>query len=162
MLTSKFNQGRVPTRPRKVIKGEMEPFHELLYKIVHKGIMPRGKRRHEASLGDMRIANALEQEEPIAWPSLMIQHIARLVDPKPDPYQLAFENLLTLVFKAFGVPLGEVHPLNKKAMITRSTLTECSSILVDNQAPGRVPGASGPILILCNDCLVLFALNFLP
>ena len=66
--------------------------------------MPRGERFQEAS-GYMRIANTLEHEEDIAWPSLMIQHMAKVVDRKRDPYQMAFENLLTLMFKIFGVPL---------------------------------------------------------
>lgn len=29
LLTSKFTQGRVNVRPRKMMKGEMKPFHKL-------------------------------------------------------------------------------------------------------------------------------------
>lgn len=63
LLTSKFTQGRVIARPRKVMKGEMHPFHKLLFEIVHKGVVPRGERRHEASFWDMGLANTLHQEE---------------------------------------------------------------------------------------------------
>ncbi|KAK4726774.1 hypothetical protein R3W88_031691 [Solanum pinnatisectum] len=31
----------------------------------------------------------------------------RVVDPKLSPHKLAYRNLLTVVFKAFNVPLGE-------------------------------------------------------
>ena len=48
-LTSKFTQGRVSDRPRKVQKGEMSPFHKLVFEVVHKGIIPRGERRYEAN-----------------------------------------------------------------------------------------------------------------
>lgn len=47
------------------MKGEMQPFHKMLYEIVHKGIGPRGERRHEATFKDMGLANALDLEEPI-------------------------------------------------------------------------------------------------
>ena len=48
-LTSKFTQERVSDRPRKVLKDEMSPFHKLVFEVVHKGIIPRGERRHEAN-----------------------------------------------------------------------------------------------------------------
>ncbi|KAH0637937.1 hypothetical protein KY290_036439 [Solanum tuberosum] len=86
---------------------EMAPVHKLLFELVHKGVLPRGHRRHITSFRDMGIANALERKEPVDWPSLMIKHMARVADPQPGSHQLAFGNLLTRVFTAFVVPLGE-------------------------------------------------------
>ncbi|KAH0633040.1 hypothetical protein KY284_035826 [Solanum tuberosum] len=78
--------------------------------IPNEGLPPRlgrGHRRHISSFRDMGIANALERKEPVDWPSLMIKHMARVADPQPGSHQLAFGNLLTRVFTAFVVPLGE-------------------------------------------------------
>lgn len=57
--------GRVTTRPREVLKGEMSPFHKLVFEVVHKVMLPRGERRHDASFRDMGIAHALENKESI-------------------------------------------------------------------------------------------------
>ncbi|KAG5584873.1 hypothetical protein H5410_045307 [Solanum commersonii] len=54
---------RVATRAKKVLKGEMSPFHKLLFELVYKGILPKGERRHEASFRDMGIAHALENKD---------------------------------------------------------------------------------------------------
>ena len=81
-LTSKFTQGRVIDRPRKVLKGEISPFHKLVFEVVHKGIIPRGERRHEANFRDMGLGHALDTMRPINWPSLKIKHMVRIVDPK--------------------------------------------------------------------------------
>ncbi|KAH0706554.1 hypothetical protein KY285_011075 [Solanum tuberosum] len=35
MLTSIYTQGWVTARPMKVLKGEMTPFHKMMYKLVH-------------------------------------------------------------------------------------------------------------------------------
>ncbi|KAK4707040.1 hypothetical protein R3W88_033400 [Solanum pinnatisectum] len=44
---------------------------------------------------------------------------------------LAFGNILTSMFKAFNVPLGEGRALNRNDMFTRSTLADCR-LLVEN------------------------------
>uniref|UniRef100_A0A0V0IFL3 Putative ovule protein n=1 Tax=Solanum chacoense TaxID=4108 RepID=A0A0V0IFL3_SOLCH len=86
LLTSKFSQGRVTPRDRKVLKGKKSPFHKLMFELVHKGILPRGERRHEASFRDMGIAHALENKDHIDWTSLMIKQMARVIDPKPGAH----------------------------------------------------------------------------
>lgn len=75
--------------PRKVYKVEMPPFLKLLFKVVHKGILPRGERRHKATFRDMGIAHAIDLQEPVDWPSLMLKHMARIADPTEGPHQLA-------------------------------------------------------------------------
>ncbi|KAK4727017.1 hypothetical protein R3W88_031934 [Solanum pinnatisectum] len=97
-----FSQGRVSTRARKVLKGEMAPFHKLLFDIVHKEILPR-------DIDDMTIY----------WPSLMIKHMARIVDPQPGSHQLAYGSLLSIVFKDFSVPLGEGKSLTRVDIVTK-------------------------------------------
>lgn len=49
VLTSKFTDRRVTNVPRKVYKVEMPPFLKLLFEVVHKRVLPRGERRHEAT-----------------------------------------------------------------------------------------------------------------
>ncbi|KAH0669453.1 hypothetical protein KY285_023615 [Solanum tuberosum] len=78
--------GRVTPRDRKVLKGKMSPFHKLVFELVHKGILLRGERRHEASFRDIGISHALENKDPIDWPSLMIKQMARVIDPKPGAH----------------------------------------------------------------------------
>ncbi|KAK4737069.1 hypothetical protein R3W88_000766 [Solanum pinnatisectum] len=87
---------------------------------------------HEASFGDMGIANAFEKEKPIDCPSLMIKHMARVADPQPGPHQFVFCNLLTIVFKDFELPFEGGRALNKKNIITGSTLANCSCFPIDN------------------------------
>ncbi|KAK4708871.1 hypothetical protein R3W88_029796 [Solanum pinnatisectum] len=98
------------------------------------------ERRYEASFRDMGIANALENKEPIDWPSLIIKQMAQVVDPKPGPHRLAFGNLLTIVFKAF-----------EKDMITRSTLFYYKLLDNNYQVPATTPRLTGPVAILLND-----------
>ena len=38
----------------------MSPFHKLVFEVVHKGIIPRGERRHEANFRDMGLGHALD------------------------------------------------------------------------------------------------------
>ena len=134
------------------MKGEMEHFHKLLYEVVHKGIVPRGERRHEATFRDMGIANALDLEEPIDWPALMIKHMTRVIDPTPGKHQLAYENLLTIVFWAFNVPLGEGRKLTKKDMIDRNTLIECDCLFSATEPPRQtIPRVAGPVSQLMAD-----------
>ncbi|KAK4706755.1 hypothetical protein R3W88_033719 [Solanum pinnatisectum] len=136
LLTSKFSQGRASTRARKVLKGEMAPFHKLLFEIVHKGILPKRHRGYKACLRDIGIAHALENIEPIDWPSLMIKDMARIVDPQPSSYQLAYGNLFSIVFKEFFVPLGE---------------GECGLLVEPYQTPIVSPRASRPVASLLRD-----------
>ena len=89
----------------------MSSFHKLVFEVVHKGIIPRGERRHEANFRDMGLGHALDTMRPINWPSLKIKHMVRIVDPK-KPHQLAYGNLLTTVFKEFGVHLKDGRSLS--------------------------------------------------
>lgn len=86
MLTKKFTHERVNSKPRKVMNVEMQPFHKLFFDVMHKGKLSRGQHLHEATYKDMRLENALEQEEQINLPSLMIKHKASIVNLKPSPH----------------------------------------------------------------------------
>ena len=48
-----------------------------------------------------------------------------MVDPQLGSHQLAFGNLLTRVFNAFEVPLGEGWVLAHADMFTQSILADC-------------------------------------
>ncbi|KAH0665440.1 hypothetical protein KY285_026646 [Solanum tuberosum] len=151
ILKTKYSQGRVTSKARKVLKGEMAPVHKLLFELVHKVVLPRGHRRHISSFRDMGIANALEIKEPVNWPSLMIKHMARVTAPQPGSHQLAFGNLFTRMFTAFVVPLGEGRALTCADMFTQSTLDECGVIAEPAQVTIASPRASGPVTRLLKD-----------
>ncbi|KAH0633610.1 hypothetical protein KY284_036396, partial [Solanum tuberosum] len=102
-------------------------------------------------LRDMGIAHALENMEPIDWPSLMIKHMARIVDPQLGSHQLAYGNLFSIVFKEFSVPLGEGRSLTREDILTRSSLAECGLLVELDQTPIVSPRASGPISSLLHD-----------
>ena len=81
-LPANFSQGRVNPRAQTVLKGIMGSVHKLPFEIVHKGILPMGHQRHIASIRDMGLMNALECKDCIDWPTLIIKHFAKIVDPK--------------------------------------------------------------------------------
>ncbi|KAH0780964.1 hypothetical protein KY290_000562 [Solanum tuberosum] len=74
-----------------------------------------------------------------------------MVDPKHGPHQLAFENLITIVFKAFEVPLREDMVSNKKDMITRSTLVDCRLLDNNDHVPIVALRATVLVSIFLND-----------
>lgn len=57
VLTSKFTNKRITDVPHKVFKGEMPSFLKLLFEVVHKGVLPKDKRRHEAIFHDIGITH---------------------------------------------------------------------------------------------------------
>lgn len=79
----------------------MPPFLKLLFELVHKSILLHGERRYEATYGDMGLAYAIDLKELVDWPTLVIRHMARIVDPTQVPHHLAFGNLLTYIFSEF-------------------------------------------------------------
>lgn len=126
----------------------MSPFHKLVFEVVHKGIIPRGESIHEANFRDMGLGHALDTMCPINWPSLIIKHMVKIVDPK-KPYKLAYGNLLIIVFKEFGVPLEDGRSLRKYDMFTQTTAVECNLLDdVANQVPLR---SAGPVTALISE-----------
>ena len=90
----------------------------------------------------MGLGHALDTMRPINWPSLKIKHMVRIVDPK-KPHQLAYGNLLTTMFKEFGVPLKDGRSLSKYEMFTQTTLAECN--LLDDAADQVPIRSAGPV-----------------
>ncbi|KAH0773757.1 hypothetical protein KY290_010894 [Solanum tuberosum] len=73
----------------------------LLTSKFSQEILPRGHTRHDACFRDLGVTHALEKMEPIDWPSLMIKHLARIVDPQPGSHQLTYGNLLPIMLRTF-------------------------------------------------------------
>ncbi|KAG5571790.1 hypothetical protein H5410_061556 [Solanum commersonii] len=90
-----------------------------ILKIPTNNELAEGHRLHEACFRDLGIAHALENMEPIDWSSLMIKHMARIVDPQPGSHQLAYGNLLSIVFKEFFVTLDEGRSLTRADIVTK-------------------------------------------
>ena len=132
----------------------MRSLHKLLFEIVYKVILPRGHQRHIASIRDMGLMNALECKERIDWSTLIIKHLARIVDPKLGSHQLAFGNLLTRVFDAFEVPLGEGRILTRAYMFTQTILADCCIPMESEQVATASPRTSGLVAQLLRELKV--------
>ena len=96
----------------------------------------------------MGLGLALDTMRPIIWPSFIIKHMVRIVDTK-KPHQLAYGNLLTTVFKEFGVPLKDGRSLSKYDMFTQTTLAECN--LLDDAADQVSIRFAGPVTALISE-----------
>ncbi|KAG5632798.1 hypothetical protein H5410_004515 [Solanum commersonii] len=96
---------------------QLRSCHFGFHLLAVQGILPRGHKWHEASFCDMRLSHILETKDPINWPSLMIQHMTRIMGPQPGSYQLSYGNLLPIVFKEFTVPLGEGRVLMQTCLL---------------------------------------------
>lgn len=137
-LPSMFSQGRVTSRVQTVLKGVMGPVHKLLFKIVHKGILPRGHYRHIASLRDIGLMNALECKDHIDL--LIIKHLARIFDPQLGSHQLA---------------LGEGWALTRADMFTQSILADCGIPIEPEQVSNASPCPFGPVSQLLRELKVV-------
>ncbi|KAK4713767.1 hypothetical protein R3W88_019674 [Solanum pinnatisectum] len=94
--------------------------------LAEYGIIPKGHRWHEACFCDIGIVHALENKEPIDWPSFMIKHMVRI---------------------EFVVPLGEGRALTHADMFTGSSLAECGLLVEPDQVPIAFPRALDPLLV---------------
>ena len=85
---------------------------------------------------------------------MIIKHFARIVDPKLGSHQLAFGNLLTRVFDAFEVPLGEGRVLTRADMFTQTILADCGIPMESEQVANVSPRTSGPVAQLLRELKV--------
>lgn len=120
MLMSIYTQGHVSDISQKVLKGKMPSYVKLLFELEHNNILPQGEHLHETTFREMGLDYSIDLEE--AMDSFIIRHMARVIDPAPGLHQLAFGNLLTIIFKEFKVSLGSSYPLTKKDTIDRATM----------------------------------------
>ena len=118
-------------------------------------ILPRGHQHHIASIRDMGLMSALECKERIDWPTLIIKHLARIVDPQLGSHQLAFGNLLTRVFDTFEVQLGEGRILTRADMFTQTILADCGIPMESEQVATASPRTSGPVAQLLRELKVV-------
>lgn len=63
---------------------------ELLFKLVHKGILSHDEHCHKVTFRDIGLAYVIDLEESVDCPSLIIRHMARIIDPVPSPHHLTF------------------------------------------------------------------------
>ncbi|GAB2301670.1 hypothetical protein Dimus_038149 [Dionaea muscipula] len=96
----------------KVLKTSMTEEHQQLFNFVLKCVLPRGERRHLASFLELTVMHLLDTEQSINLPSIMIQHIGRVISM--HSHALPYGYLLTMVFKHFKVPLGKGEPFRQK------------------------------------------------
>lgn len=130
----------------------MPPFLKSLFELVYEGIFC------VKSTGMMHLhghgwAHAIDLEELVDKPTLMIRHMSRIVDPTQARYHLAIGNLLTYVFKKFQVLVGVGRPLTKKDMIDRTTTQEYEYLSV-SLVLLRLPR----LQVLCHRCCLILRL----
>jgi len=90
-LTQRLSQQLGLKAPRSVKKGEMTPYHQLLFWFIIKNIIPRGQGRNLADAMDQCLTDLLDQGEQINLPAFMISHISRIAN-------MAREHDLGMVF----------------------------------------------------------------
>lgn len=103
-LINKFTKEKKKNNPEKVNSAEITPSHRL-FAIVHKEILPRKGRKSKSCFRDLRIMNVLDMSEKVYLIALMIKHTRSVTSSKTEPYSLAYDFLLFVVFVKFNVPL---------------------------------------------------------
>uniref|UniRef100_M1DIE6 Uncharacterized protein n=1 Tax=Solanum tuberosum TaxID=4113 RepID=M1DIE6_SOLTU len=139
------NTSNPPTPPPTI--SDDQDINDIPLNLMHPTVPRRPHKHITAKKTTLRVPFTLSTSQAqlsVAVESSKKQrHTA--VDPKPGPHQLAFGNLLTVVFKALNVPLGEG---SRKDMISRSTLANYRLLDNDNLVPATAPKATGPIATL--------------
>ncbi|XP_070025934.1 uncharacterized protein [Nicotiana sylvestris] len=112
----------------RVQKKALLILYQLLFEMVNKFLLPRAKRRSITSRADLVLMEALDSYTTINLPSIMIEHMQKVVELKDGNHGLPYGFLLTKVFEYFKVPLGQEKVDNYKQYFSKTTLEECECI----------------------------------
>ena len=114
----------------KISHNVLSALHKLLYNIARKFILPRNSKRSEVNLRDATLIYCLGNHIKINFPSQMISYLSDCIDKK---YVVGYGELLTWIFKKFGVPLDGLHfPMSPNNKIGAKCLNNLHLKLNDN------------------------------
>ncbi|GAB2295342.1 hypothetical protein Dimus_029514 [Dionaea muscipula] len=104
-ITRRFaNDGNLMAA-RRVKSGELKPFQRFVHFLVMKNVVPRFGKRDTSSFLDLTYMDHLMSRRLVNLPRVMIRHMSYVISMKD--HELPYEDWLTMVFEAFGVPLDE-------------------------------------------------------
>ncbi|KAH0665678.1 hypothetical protein KY285_026884 [Solanum tuberosum] len=124
--------------PKKFLKGS----YQLLFEFINKVLVPRSEKRTVTSTVDLFLMEKLDELDKINLPSIMLEHMHRVMTWKEAKHEISYGYLLNLVFNHFKVPLGKRVPGTTKQTFTMSTLlnatlknevTDLTKILSDKE-----------------------------
>ncbi|GAB2290450.1 hypothetical protein Dimus_024730 [Dionaea muscipula] len=102
-ITRRFANDEALTAARRVKSCEMRPFQRFIHFLVMKNVIPRFGKRDTSSFMDLTYMDHLMARRIVNLPRVMMRHMSYVISMKD--HELPYEDWLTLVFEAFGVPL---------------------------------------------------------
>ncbi|GAB2296210.1 hypothetical protein Dimus_030338, partial [Dionaea muscipula] len=102
-ISKKFVNDDMITEGRRVKSTEMKPFQRFLHFLVTKNVVPRFGKRDTTSFIDLTYMDHLVTRRLVNLPRVMLRHMAYVVSV--PTHDLPYGDWLTMVFKAFNVPL---------------------------------------------------------
>ncbi|GAB2290047.1 hypothetical protein Dimus_024338 [Dionaea muscipula] len=102
-ITRRVANDETITAARSVKSSEMKPFQRFIHFLVMKNVIPRFGKRDTSSFMDLTYMDHLMTRRLVDTPRVMMRHMSYVISMKD--HELPYGDWLTLVFKAFGVPL---------------------------------------------------------
>ncbi|GAB2290238.1 hypothetical protein Dimus_024519 [Dionaea muscipula] len=102
-ITRRFANDETLMASRRVKSGEMKPFQRFIHFLVMKNVVPRFGKRDTSSFMDLTYMDHLMSRRLVNLPRVMMRHMSYVISMKD--HELPYGDWLTMVFKAFGVPL---------------------------------------------------------
>ncbi|GAB2285930.1 hypothetical protein Dimus_020361 [Dionaea muscipula] len=102
-ITRKFANDEMITAARRVKSTEMKPFQRFVHFVVMKNVVPRFGKRDTTSFMDLTYMDHLSMRRLVNLPRVMMIHMSYVISVKD--HELPYGDWLTMVFKAFNVPL---------------------------------------------------------
>ncbi|GAB2283855.1 hypothetical protein Dimus_018341 [Dionaea muscipula] len=102
-ITRRIANNETLTAARRVKSSEMKPFQRFIHFLVMKNVIPRFGKRDTSSFMDLTYMDHLMARRLVNLPRVMMRHMSYVISMKD--HELPYEDWLTMVFEAFGVPL---------------------------------------------------------
>ncbi|GAB2268828.1 hypothetical protein Dimus_003772 [Dionaea muscipula] len=102
-ITRRIANDETITAARRVKSSEMKPFQRFIHFLVMKNVIPRFGKRDTSSFMDLTYMDHLMARRLVNLPRVMMRHMSYAISMKD--HELPYGDWLTMVFKAFGVPL---------------------------------------------------------
>ncbi|GAB2296700.1 hypothetical protein Dimus_030808 [Dionaea muscipula] len=102
-ITRRFANNETLTAARRVKSGEMKPFKRFIHFLVMKNVVPRFGKGDTSSFMDLTYMDHLISRRLVNLPRVIMRHMSYVISMKY--HELPYGDWLTMVLKAFGVPL---------------------------------------------------------
>ncbi|GAB2297762.1 hypothetical protein Dimus_031848, partial [Dionaea muscipula] len=102
-ITVRFANDDTIMKAGRVKSVEMKPSQRFIHFLVMKNVIPRFGKRDTTSFMDLSYMDHLTARRLVNLPRVMMRHMSYVISVKD--HELPYGDWLTMVFKAFGVPL---------------------------------------------------------